>query len=239
MMGQKYTKSCDKSVGKNKKTNIPSWFDAREDASFPNILSKGELDLDSSAENALSNAMRYWLRKLNKQEFQPSRLYMYYFARKNTKKPSLKTLLKSIRKYGVCSEKTWPYVEGNILKEPSAEAQTEAQKYKNIDYFRVKNKTNDIKVASSYDYPIVFEMNVYPSFTNENVAKTGMIPLPGKDERVVDKQTCIIVGFRDSIECFICANSLGKEWGERGFFYLPYEYVEEHCCDLYAINSIV
>lgn len=238
MMGQSNVKSFDTEIVKKKKIVIPSWFDAREDGSFPDILCKGELD--STAENALSNAMRYWLRKLNKEEFQPSRLYMYYFTRKDSTKPSTKALLKSVRKYGVCSEKTWSYIEENALVVPSSEAQNEAQKYKNnLDYFYVKNKTNDIKISVSFDYPIIFTMNVYCSFYSDSVTTTGLVPLPTKDDCLVDKHTCIIVGFRDSIESFICAHSLGKDWGEKGFFYLPYNYVDKYCYDLYAVNFFV
>ena len=47
-----------------------------------------------------------------------------------------------------------------------------------------------------------------------------------------------IYGYRSSNNSFICMNTIGKTWGERGFFYLPYKHVKKYGKNLFAITDI-
>lgn len=242
MMGQKYT--FEKEVKRSNSIPIPEWIDLRADGNFPNILDKGVLSCNSV--HAVSNVMRFWLRKLNKQEFQPSRLFMYYFARLLEDKiyaeeeVSLESVFRVISEIGVCSEKDFPYDVEKVFEEPSLECQQLATKHCNkLKYFSVRNKTKSIKEAVSYGYPIVFNMKVFEGFHSEDAVKTGIISMPSKKENPVGSGIYIILGFRNSSESFICANCEGKEYGEKGFFYLPFEYVDKYGSSLYAVFFFV
>ena len=79
-------------------------------------------------------------------------------------------------------------------------------------------------------------MRKYESFDDEIVKTKGVVSMPKKNERILGHITVSIYGYRNSSKTFICMNSVGKEWGERGFFYLPYKYITKYCYDFWIIN---
>ena len=67
---------------------------------------------------------------------------------------------------------------------------------------------------------------VYESFMTQNVAKTGIVPMPDlKKEKLQGGHCMNIIGYDDTKQLFICANSWGKNWGNAGFCYMPYMYI--------------
>lgn len=212
---------------------LPGWIDLRSNASLPDVLNQGSINNTSSV-NAVSNAIRYWLRKQNKKEYQPSRLYMDYYTKQiNNKKNdvySLRDVMKAIKKYGICSENNWPYDESKVNVKPNDDIVKEYSL--NFNYYSVKNKTKYLKQALSYGYPIVFLMSV---FQDQEVYNSGIVSMP-KNKKIKEYIVVCMYGFRNSSNTFICMNSIGKEWGERGFFYLPFKYVEKYCCDFWTIT---
>lgn len=237
-MGQKFLKdktdSRDYKLKYNNKIPLPTWIDLRSNASCPDVLNQG--NLNTSTVNAVSNAIRFWLRKENKKEYQPSRLYMYYYARQieNDNGVRLRDIMKAIKKFGICSESKWPYDESKINDKPDDDIIKEYSL--NFKYYSIKNKIKDLKQALSFGYPIVFMMSVFENFVNEKVKTTGIVSLPKKRKNPKEFISVCMYGFRDSSDMFICMNSVGKEWGERGFFYLPFKYVEKYCYDFWAIT---
>jgi len=239
-MGQNFLKdssdSRDYKLNYSNKIPLPTWIDLRTNASCPDVLNQG--NLNTSTVNAISNAIRFWLRKENKPEYQPSRLYMYYYAKQidnnKDKGVRLRDVMKSIKKFGICSEKNWSYDENKIGIEPDVNIIKEYSL--NFKYYSIKNKTKELKQALSFGYPIVFMMSVFENFNNEDVKTTGIVPLPKKRKHPIEFIAVCMYGFRESSDMFICMNSVGKEWGERGFFYLPFKYVEKYCYDFWAIT---
>ncbi len=74
-------------------------------------------------------------------------------------------------------------------------------------------------------YPFVYGFTVYESFESEDVARTGNVPMPSPGERVVGGHAVLAVGYDDDEGMFICRNSWGAEWGDAGYFYMPYAYL--------------
>jgi len=60
---------------------------------------------------------------------------------------------------------------------------------------------------------------------NNNSAKTGKISLPSKNDKLLGGHAVIICGYNDNENIFILRNSWGNYWGDKGYFYLPYEYI--------------
>ncbi len=89
-------------------------------------------------------------------------------------------------------------------------------------------------------YPIIFGMAVYQSFESEEVAKTGVVSMPKKDETYLGGHAIMAVGFDDIKQTFTVRNSWGKDWGDSGYFYLPYEYMTstEYVNDLWTITKV-
>jgi len=58
-----------------------------------------------------------------------------------------------------------------------------------------------------------------------NHLKTGLVPVPKLYENFLGGHAVMACGYDDSINCFIVRNSWGIEWGDEGYFYLPYEFI--------------
>ena len=60
---------------------------------------------------------------------------------------------------------------------------------------------------------------------SDEVAKTGIVPMPGPDDAPEGGHAILGVGYDDSKEALIIRNSWGTEWGLKGYFYMPYAYI--------------
>jgi C1A family cysteine protease len=79
----------------------------------------------------------------------------------------------------------------------------------------------------SLGYPFVTGFTVYESFESAEVARTGIAPLPDPDERVLGGHAILVIGYDLDKKLFICRNSWGTDWGDKGIFYLPFEYLAD------------
>jgi len=222
------------------KQDYHAWIDLRSQSKCPAVLNR--LDLCSQTTNTVSNVIRYLMRKQNMKEFQPSRLLIYYYSRllEGTQDQNtglkLRNVMKAIKKYGFCDEKLWKYNVDMFKERPPNELNEIALgNVKNFKYFSIDSGIENLKSILSNGIPIIFNMEVYESFNNDDVTKTGMIPMPArkkkicklyvtiKKEKIIGIHCVAMYGYRTSNNCFICMNSYGTEWGERGFFYLPFD----------------
>ncbi len=65
---------------------------------------------------------------------------------------------------------------------------------------------------------------MYESFDKADT--TGIVPMPDTTKEALLGGHCVLmVGFNNVTQRFICVNSWGASWGDRGFFTIPYEYV--------------
>ena len=67
---------------------------------------------------------------------------------------------------------------------------------------------------------------------SDDVARSGIAELPTSSDFVVGGHAVLAVGYDESERRFTLRNSWGESWGDRGYFTLPYEYLEsEDLCD--------
>jgi C1A family cysteine protease len=52
-----------------------------------------------------------------------------------------------------------------------------------------------------------------------------MVPMPDQSEQLLGGHAVMVVGYEDTLQCFIVRNSWGPDWGDKGYFYLPYNYL--------------
>ena len=74
-------------------------------------------------------------------------------------------------------------------------------------------------------YPFVIGFTVYESFETEEVARTGVMPMPTPREHVIGGHAVMAVGYDDKLDRFRMRNSWGKDWGTKGYFTMPYAYL--------------
>ena len=76
-------------------------------------------------------------------------------------------------------------------------------------------------------YPFVFGFTVYESFESQEVAQTGIVPMPQSTEQVMGGHAVLAVGYDDAQQRFIVRNSWGEGWGMHGYFTMPYAYLTD------------
>lgn len=211
---------------------LPPSFDLRTSGNMPEILDQGQIG--TCAGNQISNALKFCLKKEKAALlFQPSRLFIYYFTRFLEGSPvtedtgiSVKGACDSIRKYGVCSENNWGYDITKYTIEPVNQAIKAAKTHINCSYLLVSQDLIHIKQALFSGFPIVFGIQIYDSFESDQVAKTGIVPMPDTSkESKLGGHSISLISYNDTTQTFTCANSWNSTWGQKGYFTLPYKYV--------------
>ena len=89
-------------------------------------------------------------------------------------------------------------------------------------------------------YPFVFGITVYQSMMSDQVAKTGIMPIPTTQEKVLGGHAILGVGFDDMTQRFKFRNSWGPTWGDGGYGYIPYAYLTDQnlATDFWTIRAI-
>lgn len=210
--------------------HLPSKVDLRPQ--MPPILDQQALG--SCTANAASNVLRFLLRKSNLSEFQPSRLFIYWNTRVNIENMKgnqdsgccIRDISKSIQKYHSCDEKMWTYDVTKFNVQPPIAAYNNANLHSKISYAAVPQDLNIMKLTLASGLPIIVGIQVYDSFETENVAATGLVPIPNtRIEKCMGGHCVVLVGYCDDLKQFIAMNSWGPSWGDKGFFYIPYAFM--------------
>jgi C1A family cysteine protease len=108
-------------------------------------------------------------------------------------------------------------------------------------YQRVPRMFNQMKGCLAHGYPFVLGFSVYESFESEEVARTGVVPMPDiAKEQMLGGHAVLAVGYDDADQRFLCRNSWGESWGEGGYFTMPYAYLTDRslASDFWAILSV-
>lgn len=221
-------------------TQLPETVDLREKMST--VEDQGSLG--SCTANALVGSLEC-LEGIKKQAMiDLSRLFVYYNERviEGTVRidagAMLRDGIKTLAKQGVCSEKTWPYDIKKFGLKPPPQAYQEATQRKIKSYHRLET-LKDMKTCLASGYPFVFGFAVYSSFTSEDVAKTGVVPMPKDGEKYLGGHAVCAVGYDDRTGRSIVRNSWGTGWGMKGYFTMPYDYLVDRYLsdDFWTIQS--
>jgi C1A family cysteine protease len=212
---------------------FPSIIDLRP--LCPPLPNQGQLG--SCTANAIAFALQFEMMRQNfLTPFPPSRLLIYYMEREkegNVNEDSgaeIRDGIKVIAAKGVTGEQDWPYDVARFTEKPPEQAFRNALTFnaltqRNILYQTLNQDMNHIKGCLVSGWPSIFGFEVYESFESEEVSKTGMAPMPGHGEKMVGGHAVCVVGYDDSKQSWICSNWWGEDWGDKGYFYLPYEYL--------------
>jgi len=212
----------------NKDAALPASYSFR--SSVSPILNQGSIG------DCVSNACALTISTMTKNKVNMSRLFHYAVARilENTPLSEdsglyIRDGASSILNYGALDETIWPYATNKFSVFPPLNAFRGTNKFINFSYTFVNQSLNSLKTCLVVNKkPIIFGFNVYSSFMTQNVANTGIVPLPNTHSETLEGGHCIIiVGYDDAKNggSFICANSWGTSWGDKGFCYIPYTYL--------------
>jgi C1A family cysteine protease len=207
---------------------VPPLVDLR--VQCPPVYDQGSLG--SCTANAIAGAFQFELMKQNLPVFNPSRLFIYYNERvleghvKEDSGAQIRDGIKSVATQGVCDEALWPYIIAKFAQKPTKALYTKALKNQALQYTRLNNTAiNELKTCLASGNPFVFGFTVYQSFEGDKVAQSGVLPMPSSSESVMGGHAVMAAGYDDSKKAFIIRNSWGDAWGQKGYFYMPYDYI--------------
>ena len=125
---------------------------------------------------------------------------------------------------GAATLATMPY-GGSHLIQPSAEARQEAAKFKGAEWRRI-NGVRDIKGYLVEGLPAVIGMKTCDAFHQLRGSNAVYNTFGGND---CGGHAVTIVGYNDNRfgGAFRVINSWGTEWGDGGYFWLPYNFLPD------------
>jgi len=199
-------------------------------------------NLGSCTANALAGNLEFLDNRIDLEYKDVSRLFIYYNERalegtvEFDSGASLRNGIKTLRKTGYCWEESWPYNIALFAKKPSRRCYAEAESRCIQSYHRITS-LSEMLTCLAEGYPFVFGFAVYESFETERVAKTGVVRMPRKSERMLGGHAVLAVGFEQQKKRFLVRNSWGEGWGDHGYFTMPYEYLETLAADFWTIRK--
>lgn len=186
-------------------------------------------DLGSCTANAGMYAFRKALLENGQPDFDGSRLFLYYNSRSDNSKnedsgASIRDMIKALAKYGICPEQSWPYIVSKFAEKPSENAYLEGLNHQALKYERLPQTKEAIMDSIFRGQPVVYGKILYESFLSEQVAKTGIVPLPKKCwEKQIGGHA--EAGFDYDKEGVWEPNSWSPQWGDKGANKTPWKYI--------------
>lgn len=214
---------------------------------------ENQLNLGSCTANAGVGMVEYFERRAFGKHIDASRIFLYKTTRnllrsKGDTGAYLRTTMGAMVLFGVPPESYWPYTDkpgadpGGFDREPPAFCYAFGAAYKPIQYYKLdppgvtpRQVLDAIKVHLVGGFPSMFGFTVYSSI--EQSKPTGEIPYPCPNEEILGGHAIMAVGYNDAIKiknsdckqettgALLIRNSWGTSWGDKGYGWLPYDYV--------------
>ena len=198
---------------------------------------------------SMVSVFEYFLKKNHAKFPDLSEQFLYYNARKRTGREQFDegstsvASIQTLTEDGICSEEAWKYDVNAFAEQPSAEAYAEAKHRRVKRAVMVEKKIETLKSALDDGLPVVFAVDLFPSFGK---GVNGFISMPSDDEVKQLKESeenhshaMVLCGFNEEQKVFKVRNSWGTDFGDRGYCYLSYDYIMQYgYWDCVAIQEI-
>ncbi|CAF4063790.1 unnamed protein product, partial [Rotaria sordida] len=194
-------------------------------------------------------AYEYLMKKTTGSYVDVSRLFIYYNGRfkKDPNTPitdkgcSMTKAIEALEEYGTCFESVWPYNISSVNVKPSDESFEQAKNYQITEALKININLSEMKACLAQGFPFAFGLRLYKSF--DKAATTGVVPMPNDTEQgrtEHGRHAMLAVGYSDQSKAFIVRNSWGEKWGDKGYCYIPYDYLTnpDLCFDAWTIRQV-
>ncbi len=231
---------------------LPGHVDHRDSGWLPAVEDQGVIG--SCTAQAVVGMMEFLMRRVHADHVDLSRLFLYKVTRKllgftGDTGAYIRSTIKASRVFGVPPESQWPYDEDRFEEDPGAYLYAYAANFKSTMFARLDdyNATGAetlerIKGAIADGNCAAFGFPVYRSIrTPRNWL--GEVPYPRAHDALEGGHAVLGVGYDDELEvesrdddqnpgvnrpgAILFRNSWGTGWGDDGYGYLPYAYVED------------
>jgi C1A family cysteine protease len=195
--------------------------------------------LGSCVYNATIGALEF-LEILNHEKFiDKSRLFAYYCGRADNGHvdedtgDTIRHAMKILAHLGTCDEKLWPYDISKFRDMPTQQCYADAIQHIITSYYALHN-IDEIRQCLTDGFPVCFGAYLFLQF--ELVGKDGIVKMPGCWKRPIGAHAMDFVGHNDDTEYLTTRNSWGTTWGDQGYCYIPYKYVEKYASDFWTVR---
>lgn len=204
---------------------------------FSEPLDQGSLG--SSCAHACAALVEYFEQRSTGHAIQPSRLFLHANAHRMAMGPqdsavNLRSTLKAIARCGLPPERFWPYDPSMAGAQPEPFLYSFADRFRAANYLRLDARNlrggEVLDVVRSFldaGFPIAFGLPVPTS-----ISSAAEISYRPAFDSILSGQALLAVGYDDrwlssSRGALLVRNSWGTAWGEGGYGWLPYAFVEE------------
>ena len=147
--------------------------------------------------------------------------------------------IESLTENGVCEERYCRYDE-DANTAPSAEAVENAKQYKVVEALNVRVDHDTITSALSDGFPVAVSLRIFDSFGS---SKGGFVFNPTPEEVAEEDKhyhAMVIVGYLKDAPVYIVRNSWGKQFGDKGYCYVPFSYIDnpDYCRQALIITEV-
>lgn len=227
---------------------LPETVDLRTTGHLPAVWDQGQLG--ACVPHGTDAAYGYDLMAQNPGlvDWDGSKLFIYYIGRTiegTVSSDSGLTIadgIKALNSAGSPPIADWPYDISRYTEKPPAQAYTDAKLREAVKYARVPQDAPSMKACLAAGTPIVIGFTVYDSFESDAVAANGIVPMPAHSEQVLGGHCMLVVGYLDiaGVPYFICRNSWGSSWGDKGYCYMPQAYLTSPSLadDFWTVQSV-
>ena len=187
------------------RSDLPDSVDLRQWCSP--IEDQGKIG--SCTAHAGVSIVEYFERRAFGNHLDASRLFLYKTTRNllhytGDTGAFIRSAMAALALFGVPPEEYWPYNPADFDKEPPGFCYALARNYQAISYYRldVPGTSRDALLAAikknlAAGIPAMFGFTVYSSYMQS--AKTGKIPFPAPNEKIVGGHAIAAMGYDDSV----------------------------------------
>ena len=186
-----------------------------------------------------------WDTKISRKRL--SRLFQYYATRlidgtvNEDSGAYIRDAIKASVLYGCIWESKWWYNVAKFAVKPPKSLWDLAAKSKVVSYHRIEDgDLETMKQTLASGYLIGFGFAVFDNMMTKEMSTSGILHRPGPNDNLLGGHAVTIVGYDDNRGAFKIRNSWGTSWGQKGYFWIDYDYVSDKslCNDFWVVNSV-
>lgn len=214
-------------IGTTRRVELDAWF--------PPVINQGSVPLCTAA--VVTALAAYFARRARHTIVRPSLLFNYRMARRLMGVPDrrgahIDASIAAWQRFGMPDEASWPWTPSSVDTDPPDGLASAPGCSADVTSWRIRRGTTTapryldvLRAAIAAGLPLACE---FPLYVSQFISfGTGAIPLPEENERSLGRHIALLVGFDDTSRRFRVRNSWGRQWGDQGYGWLPYSYLEK------------